>query len=87
MRRDPHSVKATGGAVPLGSLQAVNPARAERWPRLRPWIVSWSRQHVTKRMMSGATGGVEALRSARPLKGFRRKRRTACPVAEMNTGR
>jgi len=26
--------------------------------------------HVTKRMMSDATGGVEALRSARPLEGF-----------------
>jgi len=29
--------------------------------------------HVTKRMMSDAMGRVEALRSARPLKGFRRE--------------
>ena len=47
-------------------MQAVNPARAERWPRLRPWICSWCRRHVAKRMMSDAMGRVEALRSARP---------------------
>ena len=43
--------------------------------------------HVTKHMMSDAMGRVEALRSARPLKGFGEKERSASLVAEMNTGR
>ena len=78
------SHRRRGGA---GRLQAVNPARAERLAETASVVCFLVPAPCDQAHDVGChrRGRSPAFRT--PSRGFRRKRMTACPVAEMNTGR